>query len=139
MQTTRTKKELLVDTFGWGFVLWVIGFALGMMLFPFVPVAYLGFVIVPIIILITIAVAYIRLRGSNQPRLYYAVVGLVWLLYPLVLDYVFLVRAFSVENYYDTDLFIYYIAMFVIPLAIGIQYGKSSEEESRTAHTDDVQ
>lgn len=31
------SKQLLKDTLGWGFILWLIGYALGMMLFAVVP------------------------------------------------------------------------------------------------------
>ena len=36
------------DALGWGFVLWLIGYALGVILFAFVPVNFIGWMIMPI-------------------------------------------------------------------------------------------
>lgn len=124
MLITRSKKEQFIDTFGWGCVLWVVGFALGMMAFPFLEPERIGLVVVPILSLITITVAYQRFNKSGQPRAYYYIVGLIWALYPVVLDYLFIVRAFAVGNYYDADVFAYYLITFAVPIIIGEKFGK---------------
>lgn len=50
MENTITAKRKLTDTIGWGFILWLIGFALGMILFLFVPLKYIGLPILAIFI-----------------------------------------------------------------------------------------
>lgn len=39
---------MLKDTLGWGFLLWLIGYALGMILFSIVPHSLIGWIIMPI-------------------------------------------------------------------------------------------
>lgn len=120
----KTTKQKLVDTVGCGLGLWVIGFALGMMLFPFVPVARLGWIIVPVMAVVSVLLAFRRLRGSQESSTYFVIVGAVWLLIAVMLDDIFLVRAFLVQGYYDLDVFIYYALMLVVPIAVGLKYGQ---------------
>lgn len=47
-------KQLLKDALGWGFVLWLIGYALGFVVFFIVPPSVIGWVIMPIGIIITL-------------------------------------------------------------------------------------
>jgi len=49
------NKQFVKDGFGWGFVLWIIGYALGMILFAVVPVNLIGWVIMPIATVITLS------------------------------------------------------------------------------------
>jgi hypothetical protein len=87
----KTIRQRLADTLGWGFTLWLIGFALGMMLFPFVPTARLGWFIVPILTAVGAVVAYRRLRYEEESFRYYILIGFTWLAVAAVLDYIFLV------------------------------------------------
>lgn len=112
-----------MDCLGWGFILWALGFALGMILFPFVPVARLGWFILPVMTLVTVYVAYRRLRQSDETIGYYVIVGIVWLFIAVVFDYLFLVKAFAVSNYYDADILMYYALSLIVPMAVGAKYG----------------
>ena len=47
------NKQLLKDTLGWGFALWLIGYVLGFILFFILPVSLMGWVIMPIGVIIT--------------------------------------------------------------------------------------
>jgi len=47
-------KQFFKDAFVWGLILWFIGYALGIVFFPMVPVSILGWIIMPIGIIITI-------------------------------------------------------------------------------------
>ena len=115
----KTTKQKLIDTLGLGFGLWLIGFALGMMLFAFVPVARLGWIIMPIMFVVTVWVALKRLRGSGEKLSYFVLVGVVWLLVAVLFDYIFLVKTFAAQNYYDADIFVYYTLSLIIPIAVG--------------------
>ncbi len=50
-------------------------------------------------------------------------VATAWLGLAIVLDYVLIVRAFSVSGYYDTDVLIYYFVTFIAPLVVGWRAG----------------
>ena len=45
-------KNFLKDSLGWGFVLWLIGYVLGVVLFAIVPPSMIGWVIMPIAFLV---------------------------------------------------------------------------------------
>lgn len=116
-------RRKLIDTLGLGFGLWLLGFALGMMLFPFVAVAVMGRYIIAIMLPVTLYVAYVRLAALRETIAYYLTVGISWLLIAVVMDYAFLVKAFSVQNFYDTDILMSYALSFLVPVAIGLRYG----------------
>lgn len=116
MKTTRQK---LIDTVGFGFGLWLVGFALGMMFFTIVPVKYMGLVITPLALAAAIWVCVRRFRGKGDSGAYLLSVGAVWLLIAVLFDYLFLAKAFAVENYYDFDVLLYYLITFLLPFAIG--------------------
>ena len=48
------------------------------------------------------------------------------MLIAVVFDYLLIVRAFNVQNYYGLDVFIYYGLTFLIPVAMGMGYGKAN-------------
>ncbi|OGG79337.1 hypothetical protein A3A39_00030 [Candidatus Kaiserbacteria bacterium RIFCSPLOWO2_01_FULL_54_13] len=112
-------KQILIDTVAWGFALWVLGFALGMMLFPFVPVVYLGLLITPIYLAAAIWVCIQKFKGRGNSIAYLLGVGFAWFLVAFVFDYIFLVQAFAVENYYDYDVLFYYLITLALPLIVG--------------------
>jgi hypothetical protein len=47
------NKQLLKDALGWGIALWFIGYVLGIVLFFLIPVSMIGWVIMPIGVVIT--------------------------------------------------------------------------------------
>ena len=51
---THMKRRFLKDALGWGFVLWAIGYALGLMLLAFVHPRLVGWIITPFGTAITI-------------------------------------------------------------------------------------
>ncbi len=108
-------KHFVRDSFGWGFVLWLIGFALGILLFPFVPAASIGWVIAPIGIVITLWVLWKKVQGDSLR--YYALLAVVWVLIAVVCDYFFLVKVFKpADGYYKPDVYLYY-ALNIRPAA----------------------
>ena len=101
------SKQLVRDAFVWGFVLWLIGYVLGILLFAFVPADLIGWVIMPIGIAVALWILLKKVKGNSFR--YYAVVGLVWLLIAVLCDYFFLVLLFKpADGYYKLDVYIYY-------------------------------
>jgi hypothetical protein len=112
------NKQLLKDSLGWGFALWLIGYILGIALFPIVPPSFLGWVIMPIGIIITLWVLLTRVKGSSLQ--YYLTLAVVWTMIAVVFDYLFIVKAFKpADGYYKPDVYLYYALTFILPLLIG--------------------
>jgi hypothetical protein len=42
------NKQFIKDAFGWGFILWLVGYGLGIILFMLVPLSMVGWIIMPI-------------------------------------------------------------------------------------------
>jgi|WetSurMetagenome_2_1015567.scaffolds.fasta_scaffold347040_1 hypothetical protein len=111
-------KRFYKDAFLWGFILWLIGYALGIILFPFVPMAMIGWVIMPIGVLITLLVIFKKIRGEDI--FYYLKLAIVWAVMAVVLDYFLLVKLFNpADGYYKLDVYLYYALTFVLPVAVG--------------------
>ena len=108
---------LLKDSVGWGFVLWLIGYVLGIALFFVVPPGQIGWVIMPIGVLLT---AWILTRVRSDRLSHYLVIAITWTAIAVLLDYFLIVRAFHPpDGYYKADVYLYYTLMFVMPLAAG--------------------
>ena len=41
-------KQFYKDALGWGFILWLIGYVLGIMIFSIVPVSMIGWILMPV-------------------------------------------------------------------------------------------
>jgi hypothetical protein len=124
-------RKRLPGTIGWGLILWLTGYVLAMVLFAFVPVAVIGWLVSIPLIPFTVLVAYQRLHNVNAPPAYYLLVAGAWLTTALILDYLFIVKAFKVVGYYDLDVGIYYLLTFLLPLVIGWRYGGSHDSFDR--------
>ena len=59
------NKQFLKDAVGWGFVLWLIGYALGVMLFAFVAAYLIGWIIMPFGAAIALWVAFKKVNGNT--------------------------------------------------------------------------
>lgn len=109
---------LIVDGFGWGFALWLFGYLLSVALFFVVPVAMIGWVITPVAVFVTAWVLLTRVRVVSIGA--HAVVGLVWAMIAVVLDYAFIVWLLAqADGYYRTDVYLYYALTLAMPPAIG--------------------
>jgi hypothetical protein len=110
--------RLIKDALGWGFALWLIGYLLGIALFFVLPTAWIGWVIMPIGLAITLWVLLKRVKATAVP--YYAILALVWTIIAVAFDYIFIVKAFKPEDgYYKLDVYLYYALTFVVPIAAG--------------------
>lgn len=112
------SKQFLKDAFGWGFLLWLIGYALGMIFFSIIPPGMIGWVIMPIGIIITLWVLFKKVKADSFR--YYALLAIIWTLIAIAFDYFFLVKAFKpVDGYYKLDVYLYYALVFILPLFAG--------------------
>ncbi len=93
-----------------------------MILFVFVPAATIGWIVLPIMIPVTVYVSFARLKPPINSVAYVLLVATTWTSIAVSFDYIFLVNAFNVQNYYDLDVFIYYTLTFLIPAIVGTKY-----------------
>jgi len=114
------NRQWLKRYFGMGLGLWLVGYILGIILFAVVPVSMVGWVIMPVGVLITLWVL-IKKVGAETFR-YYVRLAVVWVLMAVILDYVFLVLVFKpADGYYKLDVYLYYLLTAILPLAVGWQ------------------
>lgn len=112
------------DGFVWGIILWFIGYVLGIVLFPIVPSSIIGFIIMPIGILVTLWVLLNKIRGSSF--IYYVFLAIIWTLIAIIFDYFFLVKMFKpADGYYKLDVYLYYTFTFILPLLAGLRNSRS--------------
>jgi hypothetical protein len=112
------NKQFLKVALGWGFLLWLIGYVLGIVAFMVVPVAYIGWVVTPIGVVITLWVLYKKIHSEDLN--YYFKLGVIWTLLAVILDYIFLVKLFAPEDgYYKLDVYLYYFFTLALPLLVG--------------------
>jgi hypothetical protein len=118
------NAQLLKDALGWGFILWLVGYALGIVLSLVVPVAVVGWLIMPIGVLLTLLVLLKRVMAESLQ--YYVVLAVTWTLIAVVFDYFLLVKAFNpLDGYYKLDVYLYYACTFFLPLGVGRSKGLS--------------
>ncbi len=109
------NKRLWLDVAGWGFLLWLIGYVLGFILFAVVPVALIGWYVMPAGIAITCLVLWkwIHLDSLRVA----ALIGIGWSIIAIVCDYVFLVKLLNpADGYYKFDVYLYYALTLTLPL-----------------------
>lgn len=112
------NKQLLKDSLVWGLTLWFIGYVLGMILFFMVPPSIIGWVIMPIGIIITLWVLLKKVKADSFR--YYLKLAVVWTLIAILLDYLFIVKALApADGYYKPDVYLYYALTFILPLIVG--------------------
>ncbi len=110
-------KSILIATLGWGSVLWLVGYLLGMILFFVIPTELIGWIITPVGIALTM---WVLIRKIHQQHFYeYLVIGIVWAALAVMLDYVFLVKMLNNATYYKLDVYFYYATTLLLPLLIG--------------------
>jgi hypothetical protein len=112
------NKQLLKDSLGWGVILWLIGYILGIVLFMLVPTSIVGWVIMPIGVAITLWVLLKKIKSNSVQ--YYLKLSIVWTIVAIILDYFLLVKVFKpVGGYYKPDVYLYYTLTFALPLIVG--------------------
>jgi hypothetical protein len=112
------NKQLLMDAPGWGFVLWLIGYVLGLILFFVVPSSFIGWAIMPIGAIITVWVLFKKVKSISLR--YYLILSVVWTIIAVVFDYLFIVQLLKpADGYYKLDVYLYYALTFILPLIVG--------------------
>lgn len=119
------NKQLVKDSFGWGIILWLVGYILGIILFMVVPQSLIGWVIMPIGTALTLWVLFKRIKRKTLK--YYILLGVIWTVIAILCDYMFLVKAFKADGYYKLTVYMYYFLTFTLPLLIGFQKTKSQK------------
>lgn len=112
------SKGFYKNALGWGILLWLIGYVLGIILFFIVPPNLIGWIIMPIGIIIAL---WILLKKINFPAFRdYFWLALVWTAIAVIFDYVFLVMLLKpAGGYYKPDVYLYYAITFALPLIVG--------------------
>ena len=109
------QRFVIRDCIGWGVLLWLIGYAFGIVLFPLVPPAMLGWYIMPIGLLVTAFVLWKWVRVEAWSRA--VLLGIIWCAIAVVLDYVFIVKMLKpADGYYKLDVYLYYASAFLLPV-----------------------
>lgn len=112
------NKQLLKDSLGWGILLWFIGYVLGIVLFAVVPASMIGWIIMPIGIVITLWVLLKKITSTSF--WYYFYVAISWMFIAVMFDYLFLVQLLKpADGYYKLDVYLYYTLTFLLPLVVG--------------------
>lgn len=112
------NRQFLKDAFGWGFILWLIGYVLGIILFLVAPIPLIGWVITPIGIALTLWVLFKKVKWDLFR--YYALIAFAWVVIAIIFDYLFIVKAFKpADGYYKPDVYLYYALIFALPLIVG--------------------
>ena len=122
-------RELFKDTFSWGFLLWLIGYALGILLFTFLPLWLIGWIIMPIGIVIALWILLKKIKSNSLN--YFIALAIIWTSIAVICDYFFLVKAFKpADGYYKLDVYLYYALTFILPLLVG--WRKTIRQEKST-------
>lgn len=114
----KQQSQLLWDSLGWGTILWLIGYVLGIFLFFIVPAPLIGWIIMPFGIALTVWVLTRRIRAADFQH--YVVIAAVWTVIAVVLDYLLIVKTFNPpDGYYKLDVYLYYALTLLLPLIVG--------------------
>lgn len=115
----KIDKQFYKDVFGWGFLLWLFGYLLGVILFFIVPQSMVGWIITPIATVVTLWVLIKKIQCISVSC--YLLIAIFWTLITVILDYFLLVKAFKPEDgYYKPDVYLYYSLTFILPLLVGL-------------------
>jgi len=114
------KQKILFDILGWGFILWLFGYVLGIVFFFALPAELLGWAIMPFGIVLTLWVLIKKIKSNSFNH--YLALAIGWTLIAIIADYFLLVKVFQpVDGYYKLDVYLYYLLTFLLPLIVGWQ------------------
>lgn len=103
---------------GWGVTLWFTGYALGIGLYFLVPASLLGWVIMPIGVVLTWVVLWRWIEPTDFAG--YLLLAVTWTVIAVAGDFLFIVKAFHPpDGYYKLDVYLYYGLTFLMPLMVG--------------------
>ena len=109
------RRFLIRQGLGWGVLLWLVGYLLGLILFPIVPTGQIGWYLMPIGFAFTCLVLWKWVRVDELGRA--VVLGIVWCAVAILLDYSFIVKLLHpADGYYKLDVYLYYASTFLLPV-----------------------
>jgi len=112
------NKQSIINNFGWGFLLWLFGYLLSFVLFFIVPPMTIGWILLPIGIIVTLWVLIKKVKAEAMSQ--YIAMGFIWLIIAIVFDYFFIVKALHPTNgYYKPSVYIYYALTLLLPIIVG--------------------
>lgn len=107
-------KHTLFLFIRWGIGLWLAGYLLGILFFMIAPATLVGWLIMPIGILMTEWVLLTKVREHLSKQSLW--IGAIWMFSAIILDYFFLVKVFKpADGYYKLDVYLYYGSTFILP------------------------
>jgi hypothetical protein len=115
----RSRRFILRDVLGWGVLLWLIGYILGIAFYAVVPTAVIGWYVMPIGVAMTALVLWkwVPLATLRDG----VVLGLGWSAIAIVGDYVFIVKLLTPpDGYYKPDVALYYLLTLALPVAVAV-------------------
>jgi hypothetical protein len=113
-------EQLLRDTVYTGTALWLAGYLASMAVyFSGFNYAIWGKVVLLHYIPCAFIFAFWYFAGRDLTPAYSAGIGVAWSLIAIALDFPFIVLRFGAYQYYTPDVFVYYAAMFLIPVVAG--------------------
>ncbi|NVN86505.1 MAG: hypothetical protein HXX15_10500 [Rhodopseudomonas sp.] len=111
-----TTKFLIRDVLVWGLLLWLVGYLLGFAFYALVPVALIGWYVMPFGIATTCLVLWRWVRVSRWRDA--LLLGIGWSVIAVVCDYAFIVKLLAPpDGYYKLDVYLYYLLMLALPMA----------------------
>lgn len=114
-------EQVLRDTVYAGTLLWLAGYLASMAVyFSGFDYDFWGRVVLLLYIPCAFVFAFWFFTGRDLTPRYFAGVGVAWSLIAIVLDYPFIVLRFGAYQYYTPDVYLYYAAMFLIPVTAGL-------------------
>jgi hypothetical protein len=116
------RVQIFINTVFWGLILWIFGYVLGIVFFSLVPKDLIGFFILPLGVAFTMWVLLKKIK--REFFLCYFSLGAIWTVMAAALDYFFIVKLFQSADYYKPDVYLYYILILILPIAVGV-YKKS--------------
>ncbi len=113
-----TATEKIKNMLTWGFILWLVGYLAGIVLFFIVPKDYIGWILSPFATIFTI---WVLMKKVKRPELMcYFGTGLIWMIMAIVLDFIFIVILLKTgASYYQPDVFVYYLLTLALPVLVG--------------------
>lgn len=109
------SSKLFLRIFLWGFLLWLLGYILGIIFFFLLPASLIGWCIMPIGIFFTAIILHRKFNNLDNKS--YFLMGVLWSVQAVMLDYLLLVKVFNpTGGYYKLDVYLYYFITLVLPV-----------------------
>jgi hypothetical protein len=122
----KNNAAVFLNTLLWGFILWLFGYVLGMLLFAVVPKETIGWYILPLGVSFTLWVLFKKIKRESFGR--YIGLGVIWTIIAIILDYIFIVMLLKATDYYKLDVYVYYALTLLLPIVVGWYQLKTAKE-----------